>query len=152
MQSTTNDKSEAFARKLSSLRLKIMPIYPMPSGPPHKDFPQTMLQFYLLTEEQLDSMAAYYSQSIVNEWTSQYPSVMAWDADFFADPALPEAERIKSKLRKFGKFIGLRGCDTPIEETAMQIRFAEARITREIEQAKEAKRALDKTWGRWYGV
>ncbi|OJD33880.1 pre-mrna splicing [Diplodia corticola] len=154
MQSTNNnvEKREAFARKVAHMRLKIMPIYPLPGGPPHHDFPLTMLQFYLLGESQLDAMATYYSQSVVNEWTTKYPGFMAWDAEFFADPALSETERVKIKLRKFGHFIGLRGCETPIEETVMQLRLAEERIGREIEQAKDAERAQDKIWKRWHGV
>ncbi|KKY16922.1 hypothetical protein UCDDS831_g06655 [Diplodia seriata] len=150
--STTVKKSPAFARKLAHLRLSIAPIYPLPDGPPHVDFPATMLQFHLLTEAQLDALARYYSQSAPDEWTGQYPAAMGWDADFLADPALADADRVRIKLRKFGRFVGLRGCDTPVDETVARLRLAEARLEREIELQKDAERARDKLWRRWHGV
>ncbi|KAF4308950.1 hypothetical protein SLS57_004023 [Botryosphaeria dothidea] len=147
-----SEKSGAFAKKLKHLRLKIMPIYPLPGGPPHSAFPQTLLEFHLLSEGQLDDLAAYYSQSTLNEWTEHYPSMMGWDAEFFADPALSNEARAKIKLRKFGKFIGLRGCETPIQETELRIKLAEARIQRSIELAKQEQQAYEKGTLRWFGV
>lgn len=99
-------------------------------------------------------MAAHYSQTTTtrNEWTDQYPCVMGWDADFFADPSLSDEQRVSIKRRKLGKFIGLQGCDTPTSEVQMRLKFTEARIQRQIEQAKEDQRAVEKGWMRWYGV
>ena len=36
--------------------------------------------------------------------------------------------RIAMKRRMFGKFIGLRGMDTPMEEVSMKLKFMEARF------------------------
>ncbi|EKG17679.1 hypothetical protein MPH_05128 [Macrophomina phaseolina MS6] len=144
--------SDAFTEKLNQMRLKIMPIHPLPGGAPSSAFPTTLLEFHLLTEEQLDSMASYYSQSVRNEWTDRYPCVMGWDDDFFADPALSDNDRVKIKLRKFGKFIGLRGCETPIQETKLRLSLAEARIQRATELAKQQQQAQEKGYLRWYGT
>ncbi|KAL1633156.1 hypothetical protein SLS56_003018 [Neofusicoccum ribis] len=145
-------KSPAFADKVARMRLQLMPIYPLPAGPPHTKFPKTVLQFHLLTEEDLDSMAAYYSQSTPDEWTDRYPCVIGWDADFFADPSLSDEQRFVIKRRKLGKFIGLRGCETPDSEVKMRLKLTEARIQRHIEQSKNEQRAAEKGWMRWYGV
>lgn len=43
------------------------------------------------------------------------------------------ARRIAIKRRMVGKFIGLRGCDTPIEEVAMKIWALEERIRQAVD-------------------
>lgn len=80
---TTNtpSKKEQLAARIAHLQLSLKPLIPLPTGAPHPDFPQTLLNYHLLTEEQLDSMAHYYHQSTPCIWTHQYPACMNWDKD-----------------------------------------------------------------------
>ena len=59
---------------------------------------------------------------------------MGWDQEYFA--ALQTPVRIAIKRRKFGKFIGLRGCETPVTETDARIHLIEDRILEDIESDK----------------
>ncbi len=95
-----------FARKLSQMRIQLAPIVAVTSGIPAPDYPSTLLNFWLLTEAQLDDLAAFYDQASPNGWTNCYPATMGWDKN----------ASIAVKRRKLGKFIGLRGCETPVEE------------------------------------
>ena len=47
-------------------------------------------------------------------------------------PPLTTAERVAIKRRKLGKFMGLRGCDTPVAETERRIGLLEARLERAV--------------------
>ncbi|KAK8175445.1 hypothetical protein IWX90DRAFT_411989 [Phyllosticta citrichinensis] len=152
LSNSSAQSSSEFAQKVDKLKLRLCPLYPMPCGPPHPDFPKSLLHFWLLNEEQLDNIAAYYHQTTANQWTELYPCPMHWDVEFLADPALSPEDRLAIKRRKIGKFIGLRGCDTPIEESKKQVDFAIARIEKQVEMEREAARAAEKGWMRWYGV
>lgn len=127
------DRNPTLAEKIQSLQLKIAPMVPMPDGgPPHSSYPKTLLQFWLLTEEQLDSIAHYYHQSTPGVHTDSYPVSMNWDSAFFArlsatGPAGAE-QRITMKRRKLGKFLGMRGCQTPIGEVAFKLQLLEAEL------------------------
>lgn len=41
----------------------------------------------------------------------------------------------------FGKFIGLRGCETPVEEFEKRVRFLEAKIESEVRREREGMTA-----------
>jgi len=69
----------------------------------HPEFPGTLGAFDRLTESQLDALADHFHQSSPSEFTNSYPIPITWS------PSLPESE----KRRKFGKFIGLQGCESP---------------------------------------
>ncbi|KIW07923.1 hypothetical protein, variant [Verruconis gallopava] len=126
--------------KISQMRLKLAPIYPLPSGPPHPAYPKTLLHYWLLTESQLDALAQYYHQiSPGNPWRLQYPACMNWDRDFLAVPhssmgeeerraCLSPEERLAIKRRMFGKFIGLRGCETPMIEVEQRVKLLERKL------------------------
>ena len=90
----TTRRNSALLKKISTLQLKLAPLVPLPSGPPHPDFPKTLMAFHLLTEDQLDSIAHYYHQSTPGPWTHHYPAQMNWDKDFLAKH--PEAAAISS--------------------------------------------------------
>ncbi|KAF4550416.1 Hypothetical protein D9617_17g046840 [Elsinoe fawcettii] len=64
--------------RISSLRLPLAPLMPMPSGLPHPDFPQTLLGYHLLTEDQLDRLAHHYHQSTPGIYTNEYPMPVLW--------------------------------------------------------------------------
>lgn len=118
------------------MRLSLAPIYPLPTGPPHPHFPLTLLHYHLLTDAQLDALAAYYHQaSPPDPWRCHYPMHMNWDKEFLQ--CLPVEERLAIKRRMFGKFIGLRGCETPVEEFEKRVRFLEEKIEREVRRERE---------------
>ena len=131
------------------MRLTLAPIYPLPDGPPHPAYPKSLLQYWLLTESQLDSLAAYYHQlSPTSEWRTHYPASMNWDRDFLAQPnmqmsreeraaCLPDEDRIAIKRRMFGKFIGLRGCETPLVEIEKRAKFLEGKVERALRRDRD---------------
>ncbi|KAF2403901.1 hypothetical protein EJ06DRAFT_527493 [Trichodelitschia bisporula] len=103
---------------------------------PHSSFPPTLLHYWLLTENQMDAFASHYHQTDPKDpYRHEYPACMNWDARFLARPPpnlapednfyLSAEERLWVKRRMVGKFIGIRGCDTPIGEAKRRIRFYE---------------------------
>jgi hypothetical protein len=62
-----------------------------------------MLHYWLLSESDLDNLARFYHQVTPSIWTDQYPEKMRWRADL----------TLNEKRREWGKFIGLRGCESP---------------------------------------
>ncbi|KAI9701655.1 MAG: hypothetical protein M1820_006426 [Bogoriella megaspora] len=136
------DRNPAMAQKIESLRLTLAPIVPLPTGPSHPEFPKTLLNFWLLTEGQLDSLAHYYHQSTPCVWTNQYPANMNWDVSFFNRTAnsgqMSEKQRIAIKRRKFGKFIGMNGCETPVEEVEFRLQVLEAELAQSLRRAEHA--------------
>jgi hypothetical protein len=153
-------RNPAFAARIAALRLTLWPIYPshIAYGPPHAAFPPTMLHFHLLTEDNMDSFAHYYSQSTPNPTTTLYPAVMNWDKEFLAQPPVSPGEwdrtkeewqlstldRISIKRRMVGKFIGLSGQETPAWEVRAKLTWLEktfeARLEEEIQAAKESRK------------
>jgi hypothetical protein len=212
---------------------KLHPLFPQPSGPPHPKFPKTILHWLLMTEDELDSFAAYYGQISPNEFTEAYPAPMRWHrewlakpeteppalmpwddewlaqhgwnkewrirkVDFYNDdnsnneeptpkataagiastsssansqthidsphplrqrrqrstpsaspttqrspnlsPYLSAAERIKVKRRKVGKFMGLRGCETPTSEIERYFDWYEVQLVENVRRAAENDR------------
>ncbi|KAK4159163.1 hypothetical protein QBC43DRAFT_132594 [Cladorrhinum sp. PSN259] len=97
------DLSPEFRAKLSQMSLRLAPLVQLTSGQIHPSFPQTLLSFWLLTEAQLDSLAHFYHQRTPCQWTRHYPCPVYW----------PFGLTLEEKRRKLGRFIGLRGCDTP---------------------------------------
>lgn len=81
-------RNSALAKKIATLQLRLAPLVPLPTGPPHPAFPKTLLAFHLLTEDELDAIAHYYHQSTPGPWSDHYPANMNWDKDFLAKPIL----------------------------------------------------------------
>lgn len=136
------------------LRFPLAALHPLPDGPPHPAFPKTLLAYHLLSEETLNNLAHYYHQ-IPNPnsptiWLYSYPSYMNWDGAFFEHlKEVKGAEvMINVKRRKFGKFIGLRGCETPVEELEEKARWLRKReeLTLKSDDAAFWGR---RGWGRW---
>ncbi|KAH6636647.1 origin recognition complex subunit 3 N-terminus-domain-containing protein [Chaetomium tenue] len=96
----------AFSAKLTQMSLQLAPLVQLTTGTIHPAFPRTLLCFWLLTDDQLDSLAHFYHQRTPCRWTRQYPCPVAW----------PPGLNLEEKRRKLGRFIGLRGCETPIGE------------------------------------
>lgn len=75
---------------------------------------------------------------------------MNWDTEFFAHlKEVNGAERmINVKRRKFGKFIGLRGCETPVEELEEKNRWLRRREELALKSSDAAFWGR-RGWGRW---
>jgi hypothetical protein len=135
------------AEKIAQMRLTIAPIVHVSSGLPPPQFPSTMLELFLLTEDQLDAMAHYYSQITPSAATYMYPQTMDWNRPLLNNPkdsgTLPENcnlsdyERLRVKMRMFAKFIGMRGAETPQWEYERQMEVLKARIDHSIEEEEQ---------------
>lgn len=93
------DRNEALEAKLRQMSLPLAPLVQLTSGQIHPSFPPTLLNFWLLTDAQLDEIAHFYHQRTPCQWTRHYPCPITWQ----------EGLGIEEKRRKIGKFIGLRG-------------------------------------------
>ncbi|XXG94653.1 hypothetical protein Hte_000910 [Hypoxylon texense] len=130
------NKSSAFQAKLEQMALPLAPLVQLTTGEIHPSFPGTLLNFWLLTDAELEALAHFYHQRTPCRWTFHYPCPIAWSSD------MP----LEEKRRRIGRFIGLRGCETPIR----------VRPEREVEEEARAARARDEEeeiWRRklrWY--
>ncbi|KAM0280723.1 hypothetical protein ACHAQH_003893 [Verticillium albo-atrum] len=97
-------RSPAFREKLRQMALPLLPLVQVTTGDVHPSFPRTLLRFWLLTEAELDEMARFYHQRTPGPHSAKYPCPITWGANLTLD----------EKRRKIGKFIGLRGCLTPV--------------------------------------
>ncbi|MCJ1380372.1 hypothetical protein MMC17_003475 [Xylographa soralifera] len=91
---------------LTHLRLPLAPLLSITTGAPHPAFPPTLLHFHLLTEAQLDELAHYYHQRTPSQSSFLYPAPVVGRWDRAAD--------IERKRRWWGRFVGLRGCESPV--------------------------------------
>ncbi|KAL6878666.1 hypothetical protein J3F83DRAFT_247354 [Trichoderma novae-zelandiae] len=96
-------KNPELAHKLHQMALPLSPLVQLTTGAVHPHFPRTVLQFWLLTDAQLESLAHFYHQRTPSPWSRQYPCPVNWRSD----------APLEEKRRKMGRFIGLRGCDSP---------------------------------------
>lgn len=101
----------AYNTFLQRLASPLRPFVSCVDGQAHPDFPPNLLAYHLLTAEQLDNLALHYHQVFppIHE-TACYPRpIPAWIG------AEDEANiDLETKRRRFGHFIGLQGCDTPV--------------------------------------
>ena len=141
-------QSEEFREKLRRMALPLAPLVQLTTGQVHPAFPGTLLNFWLLTDAQLEELAHFYHQRTPCRWTFHYPCpISSWDA------GLP----LEEKRRKIGRFIGLRGCDSPVTVTA-PAPVSPARLRSEADFLEEARRARvredeEEMWRRklhWY--
>jgi hypothetical protein len=145
-----SSRNPELAEKISQMRLTIAPIVHVENGLPAPEFPPNMLSLFLLTEDQLDALAHFYSQSTPDHLTQQYPQTMDWSKPFLEkDSTLPEncrlneLERVKIKMRMFARFIGMKGAEPPKWEYERQIEILCNKIARSVE---EEERSLRKFW------
>lgn len=130
----------ALASKITQMALPLAPLVRLTNGQIHPSFPKHLLNFWLLTSADLDELAHFYHQRTPCEWTMHYPCPVRWDVD--AD--------IEVKRRRLGRFIGLRGCESPEMnvEGVESVEEIERRVRRE-----RARREEEDVWrrkGRWY--
>ncbi|KAH8648921.1 hypothetical protein BGZ60DRAFT_474173 [Tricladium varicosporioides] len=115
-----------FTTKLSKMALPLRPLVRINHGDPHPLFPQTYLHFWLLTSSQLDDFASFYHQRTPCEFSSWYPCPVfeSWDKN----------AGVEEKRRRIGRFIGLRGCESPVSERMIQDEARRARWREEEEE------------------
>jgi len=104
MEANRSARSPEFQNKISQMALGLSPLVRLTSGDTHPAFPSTILNFWLLTEEQCDEMAHFYHQRTPSIYTRHYPCPIEWRTD----------ASLEEKRRRIGRFIGLRGCESPV--------------------------------------
>ncbi|KAJ5777057.1 hypothetical protein N7520_000303 [Penicillium odoratum] len=103
-----------FAPVLGYLRQRLHPLVSCTTGQIPPDFPETMLSYHLLTNSQLDKLAQFFHQtSQTRPETWMYPTKI--QKPWVGTNAEVDVN-LETKRRRFGRFIGLRGCDSPVED------------------------------------
>ncbi|KAH7133571.1 hypothetical protein EDB81DRAFT_105884 [Dactylonectria macrodidyma] len=123
-------KNPNLARKLEQMSLPLAPLIELDKGAVHPAFPRTVLNFWLLTDEQLESLAQFYHQKTPSRFSRMYPCPIVWNSHM----------SLEDKRRRMGRFIGLRGCESPIMPKT------EEEIMAELRQARQA--AEEEMWRR----
>ncbi|KAJ5936729.1 hypothetical protein N7466_003179 [Penicillium verhagenii] len=101
-----------FVPVLQYLRQELYPLVSCTTGEIPTDFPETMLSYHLLTNNQLDNLAQHYHQtSPPLPQTSMYPSQIQKP---WLGPNTESNIDLETKRRRFGRFIGLGGCNSPV--------------------------------------
>ncbi|KAL4913822.1 hypothetical protein BDW62DRAFT_157186 [Aspergillus aurantiobrunneus] len=105
-----------FHNTISLLSRKLHPLVSNTTGRTHPDFPRTLLSFNLLTSQQLNSLALHFHQVYPPKRESfRYPlPIKPWLATNGLVRDLGVDTEVKR--RRFGRFIGLRGCESPVAE------------------------------------
>jgi hypothetical protein len=140
-----------FPRAVAHLKLPLHPLVSMTTGQPHPNFPTSILNYQLLSSSDLDNLAQHYHQtSTPSYYTSQYPrQVPSWEGKNL---------ELEVKRRRFGRFIGMRGCESPIHvvEGLRQGETMEQKMEREWTEMMRKSRGGDdeealrrKTMGFW---
>lgn len=132
--STLLARNPALAHKLRQMALPLSPLVQLTTGAVHPAFPTNVLQFWLLTDGQLESLAGFYHQAVPegarpSPWAAQYPCPVRWRSD----------APLEDKRRRMGRFIGLRGCESPVVEHAPALQ--QPAIKTEEEIARDARMA-----------
>lgn len=99
--------------KLRDLSHPLSPLVQITTGYIHPAFPRLLLNFWLLTSDELDSLMEFYHQKGNSPYMYDYPLPVGWE----------EGMDLERKRRRFGRFIGLRGCESPVRES-----FGDSRI------------------------
>ncbi|KAL5001593.1 hypothetical protein BDV10DRAFT_146929 [Aspergillus recurvatus] len=104
-----------FKDKIAHLARKLHPLVSYSTGRTHPYFPKSVLAFNLLTSAQLDALALHFHQVYPPGRESfRYPlPVKPWltTNGLVRDLGVD----IEVKRRRFGRFIGLRGCESPVK-------------------------------------
>jgi hypothetical protein len=130
-------KNPAFTLKMRQMALPLAPLVQLNTGTIHKSFPANLLSFWLLTEKQLDELASFYHQRTPSHFSSQYPCpITNWH----------QSLTMEDKRRKIGRFIGLRGCETPPAFVGFK---TDEQLVEEARRARLAEEELRKKY-RWY--
>ncbi|RAL03652.1 uncharacterized protein BO80DRAFT_335534, partial [Aspergillus ibericus CBS 121593] len=109
-----------FHPTLTHLLTPLHPLISSTTGHPHPDFPTSLLTYNLLTSSQLDALATHFHQVYPPvPATYWYPvSIPAWMG---RDGDGGKGVDLETKRRRFGRFIGLRGCESPTFTTGASV-------------------------------
>ncbi|KAJ6015430.1 hypothetical protein N7540_010021 [Penicillium herquei] len=124
----TESTSQASASQLSPLQIpphpdftRLIEIFSQPLHPLRSctsnqapaNFPKTVFAWQVLTNEQLDDLARFFHQtSPPTLETRNYP--LPIDKPWIGPKADPFVT-VETKRLRFGRFIGLKGCESPLE-------------------------------------
>jgi hypothetical protein len=172
-QPESNARPSVHTRRFKHLLRPLCPLLSVETGLPHPDFPQTLLHYHLLSDSQLDELAHFYHQRTPGEHSMDYPMpvVARWWAP--AEQELEEGEidemedvrkilgtmddqrsaevaGIEEKRRRFGRFLGLRNCESSTGEGDMR-REMDAWLARELARKEHRDREMQ-SWrskGHW---
>lgn len=166
---------------LTHLIQPLIPLVSITTGLPHPEFPRTLLSYHLLTHEQLDRLARFYHQTIDAGWERwMYPSPLVWGKSWCGSQPVhaPSAQNmlsnrrilvdLETKRRRWGRFIGLQGCESPVHEDSSEggddggVRQGQGQVQdyedvvvrmeteweRALRRAEEENRVREKMWGR----
>ena len=128
-QTTRPPPSLLLRRHLAHLSHPLMPLHSVTTGFPHPSFPRSILHYHVLTEVELDSLAHFYHQSTPTAASFDYPVsiVTRWD----------RAGDVKDKRRRLGRFLGLRGCESPINDEGSVERWVDEMMRRGLDREIE---------------
>ncbi|KAJ5306696.1 hypothetical protein PENANT_c003G10504 [Penicillium antarcticum] len=100
-----------FQPVLDHLQQRLSPLVSVTTEEYHPDFPETLLAYNVLTMEQLDDLARHFHQVYPPLPVSKkYPfPIQPW----IGTPGEKDVD-LETRRRRFGKFIGLQGCESPI--------------------------------------
>jgi hypothetical protein len=116
------------------MAIGLRPLVSLTEGCPHPAFPRTLLNYWLLTSSQLDDLAHFYHQRTPSFYTYRYPCPVTWRND----------ATLEEKRRRIGRFIGLKGCESPnpvgLSEEEVQEELRKAREKNEEEELFSKKR------------
>lgn len=128
---TPSCTSTTLRDKLRDLSYPLSPLVQITTGYIHPAFPRMILNYYLLTSDELDSLMEFYHQKGNSEYMYEYPLPVGWE----------EGMDLERKRRRFGRFIGLRGCDSPVEESFGDLRSFEEKLkaAQELRASDELK-------------
>jgi hypothetical protein len=132
MLASRNPKLQA---KIAQMTLPLAPLVHLTTGEIHPAFPGTILQYWLLTDLQLEELAHFYHQRTPCKFTQHYPKPIVWNCN----------STLEEKRRRWGRFMGLRGCDTPPAIKTEEEIWEEARRARLVDEDEMWKRK-----GMWY--
>lgn len=121
---STRSDNPALRVKINQMALPLAPLVRLTSGEVHNSFPRTLLNYWLLTSDELDDLAHFYHQRTPCEYTMHYPCPMNWS----------QGLTLEEKRRKMGKFMGLRGCDSSIVVKTEEEILEEARRARDTQE------------------
>lgn len=145
---------------VAHLASQLVPLISVRTGQAHPGFPKSLLQYHLLTHEQLDDLARWYHQTIdAGEERWMYPCPIAWGKVWCGSSSSSTANTesvsrrqlvdLDTKRRRWGRFIGLTGCESPVEEPHESITERMEREWRAaLRRAEEEQRVREKLWGR----
>lgn len=126
---TRSQRNPVLQAKLSQMALQLAPLVRLTTGDIHPDFPSTLLNFWLLTSDQLDELAHFYHQRTPSYWSAHYPCPVTWGRGL----------TLEEKRRKIGRFIGLSGCESPVKSEEEILEEARRRGNQQEEESWNPK-------------